>query len=127
MKREKITITPSQMATYRATAQLRQQQEQQQLNLRRERACVVALQASLLLKEQFAAKEVILFGSVLNPKQFHQCSDINLAVWGLEESRYLRALACLLDLDYQFEVDLVMAEETRPELVATIIATGKRL
>ncbi len=73
------------------------------------------------------AKEVILCGSVVNPKHFHQRSDIDLAVWGLEESRYLRALACLLDLDYQFEVDLVMAEETHPTLLATIIATGKRL
>ena len=124
--KEKMNITPSQMANYRAKAQLRQQQEQKQLNLRRERAWEVALQAAKLLKEQFAATEVILFGSVLNPKHFHQRSDIDLAVWGLEESRYLRALACLLDLDYQFEVDLVMAQETRPTLLATIIATGTR-
>ena len=127
MQNKQINISPSQMATYRATAQLRRQSEKEQIELRYQRANVVARQAAQLLKERFGVTEVILFGSASNPKHFWQHSDIDLAVWGLSESCYYRALACLLDLDYDFDVDLIMAEEACPTMMATIINTGVRL
>jgi predicted nucleotidyltransferase len=68
-------ITAEQMETYRATARRRQQERAYELEARRQRAWVVAEKASRLLKEQFGAKRVVVFGSLNVPKRFHRYSD----------------------------------------------------
>ncbi len=45
-------------------------------------------------------------------------------MWDLDERRYLRALARLLDLEPDIEVDLVEAEQARPELLRVIARDG---
>ena len=80
-----------------------------------------------LLKQQFGAARVVLFGSTLTPAFFHERSDIDLAVWGLDERLYLRALGRLLDLDPAFEFDLVEFEATSPGLQASIEKEGQEL
>ena len=93
------------------------------------RVCALALAqtASQLLKEQFGAQRVALFGSILTPTFFHERSDIDLAVWGLNERLYLRALGRLLDLDPNFEFDLVEFEVAAPRLQASIQKEGQEL
>lgn len=44
-----------------------------------------------LLKEEFAVQEVIVFGSILAHDRFHERSDVDLAVWGLEDGSALAA------------------------------------
>lgn len=117
-------IPAEKMAAYRATARRRRQQEKQQLAHRRQRAWEVARQASQLLKEQFGVKRVVLFGSVLFPERFHQRSNVDLAVWGLDERVYYRAVACLLNLDPALAVNLVEAELASPALLAIIEREG---
>lgn len=117
-------IPAEKMAAYRATARRRRQQERQQLAHRRQRACEVARQASQLLKEQFGVKRVVLFGSLRFPERFHQRSDVDLAVWGLEERLYYRAVARLLDLDPAIAVDIIEAELASSTLLATIEREG---
>jgi predicted nucleotidyltransferase len=117
-------ISAKQMAIYRATAQRRRQKEEQELALRRRRAWEVARQAAQILKEQFGAERVLLFGSLPFPERFHAHSDIDLAAWGVDEKRYYRAVACLLDLDPAISVDLVEAEFASPALLERIAQEG---
>jgi len=119
-----MQITAEKMAVYQATARRRWTQEQRQLAMRYERAWSVARQAGAVLREQFGARRVVVFGSLVRQNLFHSRSDVDLAVWGLEERSYYRAVAQLLALDPAVEVDLVMAEEAPPALLCTIEREG---
>ena len=48
-------------------------------------------------------------------------------MWGLDERLYLRALGRLLDLDPNFEFDLVEFEVAPPRLQASIQKEGQEL
>jgi predicted nucleotidyltransferase len=117
-------ISPEQMAIYRSTARQRQQQYEVELAERHRRAWEVAQQAGQLLKADFQAQKVAVFGSILTPGRFHERSDVDLAVWGLAEPRYYRAVSRLLDLDPIISVDLVEAEFASPGLMRVIEREG---
>ena len=120
-------IPAAQMAVYRATARRRQQQQAHRLAQRRERAWQVAQQAAHILKGQFGARQVAVFGSVVSPGSFHQHSDVDLAVWGLEECMYYQAVGRLQSLDPDIVVDVVEMELAAPGLQAAIEHTGVAL
>jgi uncharacterized protein len=119
-------ITPEKLTAYRLSAQKQQEQRQQQLLKRQERGLDIAHQAAHLLKAQFGATRVVLFGSLLNVERMHLRSDIDLAVWGINDRDYLRAVAQLLDLS-EFSVDLVEVENASPKLLSAIQTTGIEL
>ena len=116
---------PEEMETYRATARRNWAAERRRLALRKERAWAVARQAADLLRCEFGIDRVALFGSLVRDELFHARSDIDLAVWGLDEKYYYRAVARLLALDAEFEVDLVMGEAIPASLLAVIEREGK--
>ena len=97
------------------------------MEARRQRAWEVARRGAELLKERFGAAQVKAFGSLVRPTLFHERSDVDLAVWGLSERDYLRAVSALLDLDPGIEVDLVEAEFARLSLLAVIERDGVSL
>lgn len=105
-----LNLTPEQVAAYRAGARRREQQRTQALADRHTHAWDVARRGAQMLKEQFGAAQVAVFGSVLRPEVFYERSDVDLAVWGLDEHLYLRAVSRLLDLDPEISVDLVEVE-----------------
>lgn len=77
-------VTPKQMAIYREGA--RRLREQQELARRRERALALARQAAAVLREDFRAERVVLFGSLARGGIFDTHSDVDLAVWGLDDT-----------------------------------------
>ena len=115
------------MDAYVRTAQTRARARQEQLEARRQRGLALARQAALRLKADFGASRVAVFGSTLTPRLFHERSDVDLAVWGLDERLYLRAVAALLDLEPDISVDLVEFEKARPELQHVIERDGQPL
>jgi uncharacterized protein len=117
-------MDPEKMAEYRRTARRRYEREQAELDRRFARGWEVAREAAVLLKEEFGAQRVAVFGSLTNRKLFHPRSDIDLAVWGIEWRPYLQALGQLLALDPDFSVDLVMVEEASAPLRTTIEQDG---
>lgn len=119
-------LTPEKLAVYQASARAKQMQKRQQLMLRQQQGLQIAHQAARLLKDQFAAKRVVLFGSLLDLDRMHPDSDIDLAVWGLPEQDYLQAVAQLLDLS-DFSVDLIEAEHAFPKLLEAIQISGVEL
>jgi predicted nucleotidyltransferase len=119
-----LEIPAEQMAVYRATARQRRQKKARELAARRQRAWEVAQQAAQILKEQFGAEQVAAFGSVLSDQRFHPHSDVDLAVWGLDEKVYYRAVSHLLDLDPTIPIDLIEFELAPPALQAIIKQEG---
>ncbi len=74
-------VTPEQMAIYREGARRRRLREQQKLARRRERALALARRAAALLREDFGAERVMLFGSLAREGVFDTRSDVDLAVY----------------------------------------------
>jgi predicted nucleotidyltransferase len=112
------------MAIYRTTARRRAAETTRALALRRARAQEIARQAATLLKEQFGATQVTLFGSTVHGRWFSATSDIDLAVSGVAPEDYFTAVARLQDLSPEFKVDLIALERCKAELRASIAREG---
>ncbi|NJK51819.1 MAG: nucleotidyltransferase domain-containing protein [Acaryochloris sp. RU_4_1] len=112
------------MQQYILTARMRQHQRLTELHQRKMQGFAIAQTAAQLLKAEFAAARVVVFGSLLS-EYFHETSDIDLAVWELPEKSYLKAVGRLLSLS-EFEFDLVEAQYASPEILAAI-AKGTEL
>lgn len=117
-------IPAEKMKTYRAAARQRREQRASQLEARQRQIWRIARRAASLLQEQFGTGQVIVFGSILYPERFHHRSDLDLAVWGLAERDYYRAVSYLLELDPAIPVDLVQMEFAPPALLSVIEEEG---
>jgi len=120
-------IDPAPFQEYRQTAEQRRRSLQAQVASRRERAWEVARQAADLLRTEFQVTKVVAFGSLTQPELFHQRSDVDLAVWDLDERLYFRAVGRLQGLDPRIGVDLVMFDDGKPSLRAAIQRDGVEL
>ena len=80
------------------------------------------------LVQDFSARKVYLFGSLLREDIVHSRSDIDLAVEGLESARYFEALSALWKLlPAGVELDLVPLEEAKSGLAERVRAEGELL
>ena len=100
-------LTPADMARYRAAARRRHQAEQEALALRERQARELARQAADLLRAEFHAERVVLFGSLVHPGSFTEWSDIDIAAAGLAPAETLRAMERVHDLSTSIDVNLV--------------------
>ncbi|GAP98674.1 nucleotidyltransferase family protein [Leptolyngbya sp. NIES-2104] len=62
---------------------------------------------ALILREQFGAEQVMIFGSLTDKSRYTPWSDIDLAVWGIAPERFYTAVGVLNEVDSDFEIDLV--------------------
>lgn len=122
-----MDISPEKMAEYRQTARRRLSEIRLETEQRRANALEVARKASELLKTTYGVKQVVLFGSLSRDGVFDDHSDIDLAVEGLDEQEYYKALARLSDLDISSDIDLLMMEHTPPRVLDMILKEGKKL
>ncbi|MGA7932397.1 MAG: nucleotidyltransferase domain-containing protein [Kovacikia sp.] len=121
-----IELSPEELAQYRETVRRRQAEREQQQQTRQQRGWQVAREAAQVLKQEFGARQVWLFGSMLEVKRVRAESDIDLAVAGLPDDRYLEAVVRLLDLS-DFSVDLVQVEHARSRIREVIEQKGVEL
>ncbi len=119
-------IGPEEMARYRAGALARERARQQAADERRAAAWLLARRAAQLLREQFGAQRVVVFGSLAHGAWFHERSDIDLAAAGIPAEAFWRAGAALDHLDTAFSFDLV-ALESAPERLLRDIEEGVEL
>ncbi len=118
------TISSKVMAAYRKTARRRVQFQRQAMVERRERALQVAHRAAIMLKSIPGVCRVALFGSLARDDFFSHRSDIDLAIWGLDERLYFRMVSRLQALASDISVDLVMAEQASATLLQAIDSEG---
>jgi predicted nucleotidyltransferase len=119
-----FNFTPEKLAVYRATAQRRREQEQSELDHRREQAWAAARQAARLLKAQFKATRVVVFGSLARDSGFTRWSDVDVAAWGIAPEDTFRALGAVLDMDTEIAVNLVDVNTCRTSLLEVIEQDG---
>jgi predicted nucleotidyltransferase len=111
--------------SYIATAHRREKERKAQLSRQRLEALKLARQAAQILREDFGVSRVTVFGSVLKERDFHETSDLDLAVWDLPPADYFKAVARLMALS-DLSIDLVEAE-TASFYVLDGIALGMEL
>ncbi|MBW2354524.1 MAG: nucleotidyltransferase domain-containing protein [Deltaproteobacteria bacterium] len=94
------------------------------LKERRAKGLELAKKASLLLRQRYGAKRVVLFGSLARTKTFSSWSDIDLAVWGIAPDKFFSAVAAVTDLSPDFRIDLVEPDTCREAMKDSIQKHG---
>lgn len=117
-------LPPEKIAEYRATMRQRGAREKAARARRREEAWRVARRAAALLKNEFGATEVLLFGSLAHEHWFSPGSDIDLAAWGLASDDYFLAVAHLQDVSPAFKIDLIDMARCPARLRTPIMEEG---
>jgi len=90
-----------------------------EMRQRQQQGLEVAKKCAQILKEQFGAQRVVLFGSMLDPERMTWRSDIDLAVWGLPEKDLFKAGAAI-EHGHDFEIDLVEIQHAKPHILPGI-------
>jgi predicted nucleotidyltransferase len=87
----------------------------------------VARAAAQLLREKFGARRVVVFGSLAHRAWFTPWSDVDLAAWGIAPDKYFKAVAAMMDVSSDFEVQLVDVECCFPKVREAIEEQGMDL
>jgi uncharacterized protein len=93
----------------------------------RTHALKISKKITRVLKEEFGAKRVVLFGSLADDVWFTKRSDIDIYAEGLSAETFFRAESEIQKLCEGFKIDLVEPDECSPELLARINQEGKSL
>lgn len=119
--------TEEEMAVYRATARAREVRRSEASEARRQHGLAVAKHAAAVLREEFGASRVVLFGSLTRDTLIDGHSDVDLAAWDIDGRLYFKACGRLLSLDGQFLIDLVLYEEASLSMRSEIDRVGVEL
>ena len=105
-------VSPEELAEYRQRLdQHLQNREVDEALL--QRAWQTAHRVAAMLYKDFGATQVAVFGSLAEQDRFSKWSDIDLAVWGIPNDKYFRAVAAVSDISGLFKVDLVDFENSK--------------
>lgn len=120
-------IPPEKLEAYKRGARAREVRRREEVERRRQAARGIAEKAARLLKNEFGAERVILFGSLAHGAWFHSDSDIDLAVAGIATEAFWRAWAALDKVSENFEINLVALEDATESLRLEIETKGQEL
>jgi predicted nucleotidyltransferase len=115
-----MTLSAEALFQLRRGEQLLREREVRRRDLR-----VLAERIATMLRTEFNATQVWVFGSVVRP-WFHEESDLDLAVEGIAPSRQAEAQECVAALA-TVSVDLVFLEEAPLTLRERILTDGDAL
>lgn len=115
-----LSLSPEQLDQYRRTAARREKLRVAKIKPRRNRAWKLARKAAKVLREQYHAERVVVFGSLLHESRFTEWSDVDIAAWGIAPDQTFRAIGTVMDLDPSFEINLVDVTTCRPSLLKAI-------
>ncbi|MEW5720511.1 MAG: nucleotidyltransferase domain-containing protein [Chloroflexota bacterium] len=90
----------------------------------RARAWEQARQAARVLREQFGATRVVVFGSLAHNLWYSERSDIDIAVWGIAPEDFFQAVADVNTVGVKFEINLVDPTTARPFILEAIQHEG---
>ncbi len=126
MAKTALDLTPEEWKIYQPADVIAQRKwdVDEQLDARWKRAQRLAHAAATLLRDEFSATKVLLFGSLLHRSWFTPWSDIDLAVWGVPQERFFAAVAAVTALSKEFKIDLVDPEMCRISLLDAITRDG---
>lgn len=124
-----LELSSQQWQSYRPgrAAEARNPGLTQRTERRRQQAWRVARRAARLLRDQYGAHKVVVFGSLVHEAWFTPWSDIDLAAWGIPPDRFYGAVAAVTGLSPTFQVDLVDSDACRSSLRAVVEREGIEL
>jgi uncharacterized protein len=118
------TLSARQLQAYRQTAHRRLDARSALVKERMDAAWQVARKAAKLLREEYQATKVVVFGSLLSESRFTAWSDVDIAAWGIAPDKTFRAIGAVMDLDPSIEINLVDVNTCSPALLQSIEAEG---
>jgi len=124
MEAKMLDISPEKIAVFRKTAQRRREREKGEIERREEKAWAAARRAATLLKEQFHATRVVVFGSLVHDGCFTRWSDVDIAAWGISSEDTFRAIGAVMDMESALDVNLVDVRTCRPSILEMIKEEG---
>ena len=83
-----------------------------------------ARRAAELLRDRFHVARVVVFGSLVHEGCFTRWSDVDIAAWGIAPEDTFRAIGAIMDMEANFEVNLVDINIAHPSLVEVIEIEG---
>lgn len=124
-----LDLSPEELKKYRPLDAIKKRRAKfsAEITSRRRHAMIAAHRAAKLLKNEFDASEVILFGSLARRGSFSLYSDIDLAVRGIAPEKFFAASAAIERVDVNFQIDLVDLETCPAALLQKIEKDGKPL
>src|SRR5688572_1081077 len=93
-----LDLSPDKLEQYRQSAMRRQKARLSKTKPRMEKGWKLARKAAQILREQYHAKRVVVFGSLLHESRFTQWSDVDIAAWGIPSDQTFRAIGAVMDL-----------------------------
>jgi len=124
-----LELTPEERQSFQLAEAIRRRKMdcQEVIAARREKAWRAARRAVKLLKNEFGAARVVVFGSLIHEDEFTPWSDLDLAAWGITSSHFYRAIATMTAVSSEIEIDLIDPESCSPRLRKTIEQEGIEL
>lgn len=122
-------LSEEELRSYRPWQSLQHYRKDPDVDKRWDRAWDVARRSAKLLREQYGAYRIVVFGSLANRAWFTPWSDIDIAVWGIPVDKFFRAIGAIHDLGSEagFRIDVVDPAECNPEMVRNISTEGVEL
>lgn len=94
------------------------------LGIRYEKAWQEAKLAADILKKEYGAKQVWVFGSLTEKNRFNKNSDIDLAEDGIPDNKFYSAISAITRAIKDFKVDLVDVRSCRDIIKSAIEKEG---
>ncbi|MEO0769510.1 MAG: nucleotidyltransferase domain-containing protein [Cyanobacteria bacterium J06649_4] len=96
-------LTPEELKQYDPTRNAKKGLDPE----RWKRAATLLPKLAALLREQFGAERVQVFGSFVDKDSYTIWSDIDIAAWGIPPQKFYKAIEALNGLSSDIKVDLV--------------------
>jgi len=93
----------------------------------RERAWKAAREAARVLRDEFGAQRVVVFGSLAHQLWYSPHSDIDIAAWGIAPEKFFRAAASVDRVVKDFRIDVLDPDDCRPAVRQEIEEDGIEL
>jgi uncharacterized protein len=123
----KLMIDPAKVEACKRTACAREAARRREAAARRETAWRIAHQAACMLKANFGATRVIVFGSLAHGAWFTSRSDIDLAAEGIPPDAFFKSWCALDGLGSNLEINLIAIESASEEMSREIRELGIEL
>ncbi len=119
-----LEISADELERYRASARASEAERQRDLEAYRTRALTAARSAARMLRLDFGATRVVLFGSLARRSAISMHTDADLAAEGIPNEMYFTAVGRLQTIDPLVSIDLVRVEDAPGSLIASLESEG---
>jgi predicted nucleotidyltransferase len=102
-------------------------QNKEVIDKRYKKALSAAKKAAKLLKEEYEAETVWIFGSLTERARFDKWSDIDLAARGIPLEKFYAAVGAITREVTQFKIDLIDVDDCKESLEKAVKKDGQKI